>query len=148
LAFLTGCLTGLARQVKDNLEIASRVNEKRRWLLLDNIMQLYTIPERASLSRSGSRPATRSASPPRPPTGGQRIRTQEEKYRDQRVALLGHLLDAVARWREREDAKAVPGDEVAEEEAAAAAAAAEAEADSEADEAEEEAEGGAEEGTQ
>ena len=139
--------------MKDNLEIASRVNEKRRWLLLDNIMQLYTIPERSSLSRSGSRPATRSASPTRPPTSGQRIRTEEEKYRDHKVALLGHLLEAVSRWREREEAKAVEGNEVSEEAAAAAGAGAEAEAEAEseadeADEAEEDAEGGAEEGTQ
>lgn len=86
--------------MKDNLEIASRVNEKRRWLLLDTITELYTIPQRdrIALSRTGSsRPATRQGSPGRP------VRTAEEKMRDHKAALLGNLLDAVSRWRERED---------------------------------------------
>eukprot|EP00238_Polyblepharides_amylifera_P015538 CAMPEP_0196601152 /NCGR_PEP_ID=MMETSP1081-20130531/95759_1 /TAXON_ID=36882 /ORGANISM="Pyramimonas amylifera, Strain CCMP720" /LENGTH=370 /DNA_ID=CAMNT_0041927019 /DNA_START=618 /DNA_END=1730 /DNA_ORIENTATION=- len=118
--------------VEDDLEIGSKVNEKRRKLLLDTITSLYAIPSgldhspglnglrrTSNLGKDSTSARTlksvqaghsirRSSFTGMNPDVRERRRQLEQNERDkdreknEKHALLSNLLEAVERWKERE----------------------------------------------
>jgi len=96
------------KHVEDNLEIGSKVNEKRRKLLLETITNLYANPtgavdmdEKALLRRNKSAAQVDGAAR----REAQGLEKEKEKERNDKQSFLSCLLEAVERWNDRERAQ-------------------------------------------